>query len=186
MKFSIASKKSKRVLRYGLIGLSAVTCGIAAYYLALRFPCEKGRAALSVLGDVSAVLFGVFGVWLGLVYKPTMSTELRGLSGVALEKGARNICQNAKRFETIFRGMRASAIVLVFSMMVRTLHDPLEMLASSMGIRTRFVIKTVFFFFVLFSLCIQSFSVLMSISPMREAKRSFKKAKRDAEFTLGL
>lgn len=186
MKFELKSKRINVLLRNGMFVGAAVLCVIAALFLASKFPCSKAYAALSVLGDVSAVLFGVFGVWLGLVYKPTLMTELKGLSGSALENGARNICQNAKRFETIFRGMRASAIVLVFSMLVRTLHSPFEMAIGAMEWHVRFAAKVLFFFLVLFSLCAQSFSILMSIAPMREAKKNFAKARRDAEFTLGL
>jgi len=143
-----------------------------------------GCAALAILGDVSAILFGVFGIWLGMFYRPDICDEIKGKSEKILERTARHVIENAKRFDVVFRGMKTSALVLVFSMVVRTLKDPIMNFGINVSVLSG--VKFVFTFFVYWAILFQSYAVIMAISPMLDAKRKMNKARDDAEFALNM
>lgn len=153
----------------------------------MTVPCLTagwGGCALSSLGDVSAILFGVFGIWLGMFYRPDICDTLKGKSGAELTNTCRQIISNADRFAIVFRGMRTSAVVLVFSMTARSLKTPILQFVTSDT--ARYAIKYAVVYCIYWSILLQAYAVLMAIVPMLDAKKKMQRAKRDAEDTLAL
>ena len=101
-----------------------------------------------------------------------------------LKSACRQIISNAKRFDIVFRGMRTSAMVLVFAMTVRSMKDPVLQFVTSDAVW--YVIKYVVVYCTYWSILLQSYAVIMAIVPIMDAKRKMQKARRDAEDTLAL
>lgn len=160
--------------------------GIVAWCLCGSMSCKWGCDALAVLGDVSAVLFGVFGIWLGMFYRPDVCDALKGKSGAELDRTASLIVSNSKRFEIIFRGMKVSALVLVFSMFLRISYHPIRESFAPVQPLCCFYLKFGFFYLVEWAALLQGYALLMSIVPMSEAHQKMKEAQDDAELALSL
>lgn len=176
----------KDCIRWAVIILVAGLLGIAAWCMSSSMSCKWGCEALAVLGDVSAVLFGVFGIWLGMFYRPDVCDALKGKSGAELDRTASLIVSNSKRFEIIFRGMKVSALVLVFSMFMRISYHPLHETLATFQPLCCFYLKFAFFYLVEWSVFLQGYALLMSIVPMSEAHQKMKEAQADAELALSL
>lgn len=172
------------IVRWLFVVLLAITIGFFASGTNNRLSAEWGCAALSTLGDVSAILFGVFGIWLGMFYNPEICDALKGKEGVELRNICKQIISNAERFDKVFRGMKTSAVVLVFSMTMRSLKDPVFLFVTSDT--ARYAIKYAVVYCIYWSILLQAYAVLMAIVPMMDAKRKMQKARRDAEDTLAL
>lgn len=147
---------------------------------------DWGCTVLDILCDVSAILFGVFGIWLGMFYNPGIVDMLNGKSGAELDRIARNIVADGERFSVVFRGMKASAAVLVFAMLVRTFQVPFVRIAASFPITVRICLRHFFFALVALAALIQCYGVLMAIAPMYDAKRKMDSARKTAELTASL
>lgn len=180
------AEKHKRteIVRWLSVILLAIAIGCFASGTINRLSSEWGCAALSTLGDVSAILFGVFGIWLGMFYKPEICDALKGKADDELRNTCKQIISNAERFDIVFRGMRTSAVVLVFSMTVRSLKDPVLQFVLSDTIR--YIIKFAVVYGIYWSILLQAYAVIMAIVPMMDAKRKMQRARRDAEDTLAL
>lgn len=172
------------IKRWVSVVILAIAIGFATWMTAHSLTTTWSDATLSALVDVSAILFGVFGIWLGMFYRPDICDARKGKSGDELKDTCRQIISNAERFDKVFRGMRTSAVVLVFSMTVRSLKDPvLQFMTSETA---RYAIKYAVVYCIYWSILLQAYAVLMSIVPMMDAKRKMQKARRDAEDTLAL
>ena len=181
-----SSAKNRRTdaIRWASVVVLAFAIGFAAWITTPRLTSVWGCTALSSLGDVSAILFGVFGIWLGMFYRPDICDARKGKSGAELTNTCRQIISNAERFDIVFRGMRTSAVVLVFSMTARSLKAPvLQFVTSDMA---RYAIKYAVVYCIYWSVLLQAYAVIMAIVPMKDAKRKMQRAKRDAEDTLAL
>lgn len=172
------------LLRWVFVGVLAIAIGFAAWITTPRLTAVWGSSALSSLGDVSAILFGVFGVWLGMFYRPDICDARKGKSGVELTNTCRQIISNADRFAIVFRGMRTSAVVLVFAMSARSLKTPILQFVTSDT--ARYAIKYAVVYCIYWLILLQAYAVLMAIVPMLDAKKKMQRAKRDAEDTLAL
>ena len=165
----------------GAMVISLLLGGACAYYL----PGQWGLQILTFQVNISAILFGVFGIWLGMFYNPGVVYAMNGKKDNELRIVANDIIQNAKRFEIVFRGMRTTAGILVFSMIAHSLPCSLLTHLIDCGwVKT--IAKVLFFSCVVFSVLAQCYSILMSVSPMLEAKKRMDRAKKDAEMTLEL
>ena len=181
-----SSAKNRRTdaIRWASVVVLAFAIGFAAWITTPRLTSVWGCTALSSLGDVSAILFGVFGIWLGMFYRPDICDPRKGKSGAELTNTCRQIISNAERLDIVFRGMRTSAVVLVFSMTARSLKAPvLQFVTSDMA---RYAIKYAVVYCIYWSVLLQAYAVIMAIVPMKDAKRKMQRAKRDAEDTLAL
>ena len=183
---SVVKKERNVVTRIRwLFAISATVSALLGVACAMFAKVSWGFCTLTLMVNISAILFGVFGIWLGMFYKPDVADSMNGKRGDDLTNTAKNVLANAKRFEIVFRGMRTSAAVLVYSMLVNIIEPFLQALGGS-PFSIKFTLKWFFFSSVIFSVIAQCYSVLMSIVPMAEAKRRMDKAKRDAEDTLAL
>lgn len=171
-------------IRWVAVAVLCLATGYVAWKTAPALPSSWGCAALSALGDVSAVLFGVFGIWLGMFYRPDICGARNGRSGEDLANTCRQIVSNAKRFDVVFRGMKTSAAVLVFSMAARSFKAPLlEFLTDEAARRC---VKLVVVYGIYWAVLLQSYAVITAIVPMLDAKRRMNQAREDAEYTLSL
>lgn len=186
MCFMPMAEKHKRteIIRWLSVVLLAISIGYFASGTINRLSAEWGCAALSTLGDVSAILFGVFGIWLGMFYKPEICDALKGKADAELRNTCKQIISNAERFDKVFRGMRTSAVVLVFSMTVRSLKDPVLQFVTSDT--AKYALKYAVVYCIYWSILLQAYAVIMAVVPMMDAKRKMQKARRDAEDTLAL
>ena len=172
-------------IRLGVVAAIALALIPVTYVSVHLVPGSWGCAAVGILGDVSAILFGVFGIWLGMFYRPDVCDTLKGKSGDELERSARLVIENSRRFDIVFRGMRTSAAVLVFSMLTRTLKSPVMACIPDAEWAHLFM-KAAFFYFVLWAMLLQCYAIIMSIVPMSDARKRMSRAKDDAEFTLSV
>ena len=140
---------------------------------------------LKLMVDVSAILFGVFGIWLGMFYNPGVVHEMNGKKGDELKDVAHRIIENARRFEIVFRGMKISACILVCSMFANFV-EPFLYKFAEWPFMVKYILRLLLFSGVIFSVLAQSYSVLTSIAPMLDAKKRMDRAKDDAEKTLSL
>jgi len=176
--------KRRNLIRWVSIVVLSVAIGYIAWKTAFALPSSWGCVALSVLGDVSAILFGVFGIWLGMFYQPSVCDARNGKSGEELSNICRQIVSNAKRFDVVFRGMKTSAVVLVFSMTARTLKSPLlEFLTNDTA---KYWIKFAVVYGIYWAVLFQAYAIVTAIVPMIDAKNKMNKARKDAEFTLNV
>ena len=181
---SPAEHKRTEVIRWISVVVLGIAIGFATWMTSPHLTTTWGDATLSALVDVSAILFGVFGIWLGMFYRPDICDARKGKADAELRDTCKQIISNAERFDIIFRGMRTSAIVLVFSMTVRSLKDPvLQFVTSDVA---RYALKYAVVYCTYWSILLQSYAVIMAIVPMKDAKRKMQKARRDAEDTLAL
>ena len=169
-----------------------LTCAAIACCVAFSCLCRSwlsidwGCTVLDILCDVSAILFGVFGIWLGMFYNPGIADMLNGKSGTELDRIARNIVADGERFAVVFRGMKTSAAVLVFAMLVRTFQTPFVHMAASFPLMARACLRHAFFALVALAALAQCYSVLMAIAPMYDAKHKMDRARKAAELTASL
>ena len=162
----------------------AIVIGCITWVTYSRLSCEWGEMVLSSLVDVSAILFGVFGIWLGMFYRPDICDEPKGKANDELKNTCRKIISNAERFDIVFRGVKTSAVVLVFSMGARTIKTPVLQFVTCDTVRH--VFKWFVVYGIYWSVLFQAYAVIMAIAPMRDAKQKMQKAKRDAEDTLAI
>lgn len=182
----VMNRKTLQWIRIVVACLAIACCTLLACVCSSCLSIAWGCAVLDILGDVSAILFGVFGIWLGMFYNPDIADALNGKSGKELDRIAHKIVADGERFSVVFRGMKTSAIVLVFAMLVRTFQAPAAQVVSSWPSMLRAVVRHAFFVLVRLAVLAQCYSVLMSLAPMYDAKRKMEKAKRDAEATIAL
>ena len=173
---------SGRTLKLFLCVLTAAMA--LALLMARLFPVDVGASILYSLGDVSAILFGVFGVWLGLCYKPGIATGMYGLKDDSLKNSARSVKRSYEVFRVVFHGVVISSTILVFSMFSRT-FVPLAKTCPYFQ-RHPYWLKFAFFTVVLTCMLMQAYSILISIAPMRAAKKEMKTAHDEAEGILKL
>lgn len=178
------SQKQLNAARWVVVVVLAIVIGVVTFAANSALSGEWGCAALSVLGDISAILFGVFGVWLGLFYRPNIGDDIKGKSGSELKRAVSIVVSNSKRFDIVYRGMRASAGVLVFSMIVRTFKG----LVLSLMVREEIIAggQFLFAYFVIWAILIQGHAVIMSIVPMTDARKKMHEARKDAEFAMSV
>lgn len=171
--------------RWNLLALGATVSASLGTVCVVFAKVSWGLCVLMLMVNISAILFGVFGIWLGMFYKPDIVDVMNGKGGEELTTIAKNVIANARRFEIVFRGMKISAIILVYSMLINVVEPFIHEFESS-PVWIKLTLKWLFFSSVVFSVISQSYSVLMSVVPMLEAKRRMDKAKKDAEATLSL
>lgn len=153
-----------------------------AIFMASLFPVDTGAAILYSLGDVSAILFGVFGVWLGLCYKPGIVLGMYGLKDDPLRNSARSVKRSYEVFRVVFHGVVISSTILVLSMISRT-FIPLAKTCSYMQTHP-YWFKFAFFSLVITCMFMQAYSIVISMVPMRAARKEMKKAHDEAEDIL--
>ena len=168
-----------------LFAISVTVSALLGVVCAMFAKVSWGFCTLTLMVNISAILFGVFGIWLGMFCKPDVADSMKGRGGDELKNAAKDVIANAKRFEIVFRGMRTSAVILAYSMLVNIVDPFLHTLDGS-SVWLKFTLKWFFFSSVIFCVFAQIYSVLMSIAPMHEARKKMEKAKRDAEATLAL
>ena len=179
-----AGHKRTEIIRWTSVVVLAIAIGFATWMTASHLTTTWGDATLSALVDVSAILFGVFGIWLGMFYRPDICDARKGKADDELKDTCRQIISNADRFDKVYRGMRTSAVVLVFSMTVRSLKDPVLQFVTSDT--ARYALKYAVVYCTYWSILLQSYAIIMAIVPMMDAKKKMQRAKRDAEDTLAL
>lgn len=152
---------------------------------AARFgvPASYGREIIAILGQASSVLFGVFGVWLGICYHDDVDTCLHGLHGEELIRKARDVKMVSERCRVLFTGLAIAAFIFVFALTFAALDVPLTRLTVACN-SMRMVLKAVFFTLVLGCVVAQVYSVLAPLAIMAEAMLKIKAAKRLAEDML--
>lgn len=169
-----------------LLSIFILVCILLVSCCSLALSSEWACEVLGILVDISAILFGVYGVWLGLFYRPDAACSLRGKQGKDLEKLCAEIIVAERRFGNILRGLVVSASVLVTSMFARALHVPARYIISNYCPVTLPYLKCVFFFVVGLCVAAQLYAIIIAIAPMYEANRMMKEAKDDAEFVCSL
>ena len=170
--------------RIALIGFAVALCLAFVIVFSRMLTVQWGCMVLNVLGDVSAILFGIFGIWLGMFYSPAIQDSLNGKEGEALAVAAENVVASSKRFKIVFRGMVISAVVLVFAMLVRTLQAPLVQMACTCHPMIKICLRHAFFTLVSCALFAQCYSVIMAIVPMYDAKKKMGEAQKFAELVI--
>lgn len=174
------------LIRAVLIGIAFVLCLAFDFTFSQWLSFQWGCMVLDVLGDVSAILFGVFGIWLGMFYSPTVLDTLKGKKDEDLVRTAKNIVASSKRFRIVFRGMVISAVILVFAMLIRSFHVPIAQMIVKCHPVARSFLRHMFFIMVASSAIAQCYSIIMSIVPMYDAKKKMDEAQEQAELTVSL
>ncbi len=180
--FNAIRQNAYRLLLYVLILACILLVSCCSLALSSGWACE----VLGILVDISAILFGVYGVWLGLFYRPDSACSLRGKKEKDLENLCKEIIVAERRFGNILRGLVVSASVLVVSMLARALHVPSRHIICSYCPVALPYLKCAFFFVVGLCVVAQLYAILIAIAPMYEANRRMKEAKDDAEFISSL
>ncbi len=158
---------------------------VVAGVCAARFsmPASYGREIIAILGQASSVLFGVFGVWLGICYHDDVDACLQGLHGEELRRKARDVKMVSERCRVLFTGLAIAAFIFVFALTFAALDVPLTRLTAVCN-SLRMVLKAVFFTLVLGCVVAQVYSVLAPLAIMAEAMLKIKAAKHQAEDML--
>lgn len=167
---------------YCTVAAAAPVAAVMSYCI----PVDIGESILYSLGDVSAILFGVFGIWLGFCYKPGLAKEMYGKKDEELMSVARSVKRNHDIFMVVFKGVSISSFILVLSMFSRTLVPMLKKMEFLLGTPYCYWCKFLFFTVIVACLIMQAFSVFMSIVPMADAKKEITRACDEAERVLSV
>lgn len=169
-----------------LLSIVFLVCILLVSCCSLALSSEWAYEVLGSLVDISAILFGVYGVWLGLFYRPDSACSLRGKQGKDLENLCAEIIVAERRFGNILRGLVVSASVLITSMFARALHIPSRHVIYNYCPEALPYCKCAFFSVVGLCVVAQLYAIIIAIAPMYEANRRMKDAKDDAEFVRSL
>lgn len=172
-----------RIIRVSFI----VFCFVIALGCGFVFPIMFHDAAnhavklALALGEASTVLFGVFGVWLGLCYRDDIDTMTAGKRGDELRQTAEEVAGRTGRCEVLFKGLGITSLVFVASILVRSFEPAIILLCK------RFWIIEVMFCAAIFgSVILLVFGILAPVIIMLHAMEKVRQAADSANETLRL
>lgn len=158
-----------------LILLVSVFFGV---FVGRKIPSAKQVDILSALSSVSAILLGVFGVWIGTIKAPSMSS----LEGGALRKAAKEVIAEEAKFRVVYRGVLVSAAC---ALMVLAMHLAIPIVNSiekTMGVTL--ILRMAAFAFIAALVFLQIWVVLSAISPMQSLKHELTDLQSSAKSVL--
>jgi len=163
----------------------SAACSVALGFLgaAKGVPAHHGMDVAMALGEASAVLFGVFGIWLGICYREEMHTEMVGKADAELKRCARGLIASAARCEVLFVGLAISSAIFVSALLLRVAYPIVERNVA-VCTTTCFWLKGTFFSVVLFGVFAQIYGIMTPLVIMAEAVFRVRKTRRDAEDIL--
>ncbi len=157
-----------------VLGFVCAKCGV---------PARHGMVLATTLGDASAVLFGVFGIWLGICYRDEMHDQLVGLEGEELVRRARGLIATSARCEVLFTGLCISSFVFAASLAFRVIA-PVIAECVQFPPDVIFWIKGALFSSVLIGFVFQTYSILTPIAIMADAMIRLYETRHKAEDIL--
>jgi len=178
----IDTHKAIKLIRYVLTGSVILVTGFIAYLVGKRIPYEQQMAIFAGISDTSAILFGVFGAWLAIHYKPDISKRLNGLEGAEALKTANAILVDAQRFRIIFDGILASSCMILL-VLFATLAAPVVKGLPWCCLHST-LIRGLSFACLAMAVLFQMYVILAALAPMVEARRVVSTAKDDADFII--
>ncbi len=161
--------------------IAAATFGAYAAYAGMA--ASHGRAIVAAMGQASSVLFGIFGVWLGICYHDDIDTCLEGLRDKELRRKATEVKLVSERCRVLFTGLAVAASIFVFALLFAVVDAPLSRLTAGC-LLARKILKALFFALVAIGVAAQIYSVLAPMAIMAEAMRKVDDAKRQADDLL--
>jgi len=173
----------KRLIRMILI----VVVTLFAVGVEILFPLmvptriEHAIKLAAALGEASTVLFGIFGVWLGICYRENIETMTAGKQGDDLRQTAEEVADRAERCKVLFTGLLITSIVFVMSVIVRSFEPTIVSLCQ-----THLTMKNVFCVCVFSSVVFLVFGILSPVAIMLHAMDKVRRAAESAEETLRL
>ena len=156
--------------------------GGGVFGAAFGLPMSYGLAMASMLCEVSAALFAVYGIWLGLSYRDDLGRVLDGKEGDDLRRSAKSVVATVERCKVLFRGLAVSTVVFLASLVIQVSVPVLQ--AAIHTFRFAALLKGFFFFVVLAGVAAQAFSILATVAVMVDAYQRACAAGDDAERTL--
>ena len=172
-----------RLIRVGFIVLCiviALGCGVVFPMMFHDAANHAVKLALA-LGEASTVLFGVFGVWLGLCYRDDIDTMTAGKKGDELRQMAEEVAGRTGRCEVLFKGFGITSFIFVASILVRSFEPAIVLLCK------RFWIVEVMFCSAIFGSAILLISgMLAPVIIMLHAMEKVRQAADSANETLRL
>ena len=168
-------------LRFAVAAIVAAAAG--AYAAHSGVAASHGHAVVSIMGQASSVLFGIFGVWLGICYHDDIDTCLEGLRGEELRRRATEVKLVSERCRVLFTGLAVAASIFVFALVFAVVDAPLSRLTAGC-LLARKILKALFFALVAIGVAAQIYSVLAPMAIMAEAMLKVDDAKRQADDLL--
>ena len=147
-----------------------------------HLPLAYGMSLAVTLCETSSLLFGVFGIWLGVSYKSDIESLTDGKSGDELRRTAEEVVTMAERCKVLFRGLAVSTVVFFVSLLLRVVCPLLSCIP--LPVVARISLKGVFFTIVLWGVSGQLYSLFSTVAVMLDAYKRADKAGRDAQRIL--
>lgn len=143
-----------------------------------KIPSARQADIFAALSGTSAILLGVFGVWIGTIKIPAMDS----LDGDVLRKAAEEVVVEARRFRVVYRGVLVSAactlLVLAMHVIIPIAHAFDKSAALTLALRGGS------FFVVAALVGLQVWVVLCAIAPMQSMKHKFSDLEAAAKHVL--
>ena len=133
------------------------------------------------LGEASTVLFGVFGVWLGICYRDDIETMTAGKKGDELRQAAEEVSDRAERCAILFRGLWITFSIFVASILVRSFDSVIVIVCQK-----NWIAEIVFCVTVFSSVVLLVFGILSPVVIMLHAMVKIHRAADSANETLRL
>ena len=174
----------KAVMAAKLIVALLVTLSVAvvAYLFGRHIPYEQQLSIISGLSDTSAILFGVFGTWLAILYNPDIANRLTGKKGREALDIAEVIQTDAQRFRIIFNGIVASSCMILIILFASIAAPVVKALPWCVG--QAMIIRGISFACLSVAVLFQFYVILAALAPMVEARRVVAAAKKDSDFVI--
>lgn len=163
-----------------MLSLSAVATALGIAGGLSGIPAGHGMHVADMLGDASAVLFGVFGIWLGICYKEEMHGLLFGKEGDELVRTANGLVKSVARCEVLFTGMAISSAIFISSLLLNAI-GPVLLECDFPDPQVRLCVKCIFFSFILVEVVFQIYGIMSPIVIMYEAMARLRATRRRAE-----
>ena len=157
-----------------LVSVIGAACGLWA-----ETATAHGIKLAFAIGEAATVLFGIFGVWLGICYRDDIETLTAGKKGDELKQAALEVVDRGARCEVLFKGLRVSAIVFAGTVFIRTFEPAIVNCCNR-----SLVCRGVFFALVLEGVVFLGYGILSPVLIMSRAMEKIRRAVDSAWETL--
>ena len=163
--------------------LSGASVALGCFCVKWGVSSRHGMILATTLGDASAVLFGVFGIWLGICYSEEMHDQLVGKEGDDLLRSARGLVSASARCDVLLTGLGISSVIFFMSLLARIVGPVVAERVTEPRTLVVFL-KGALFSSVLIGFVFQTYSILTPIAIMADAMIRLRETRREAEDIL--
>jgi len=132
--------------------------------------------AFDGLRQTASIIFGVFGVWLAIVYRDDIVSRLVGVSAKNDDgqKAIKKAEEDIDAFECVFNGVIYSSVIIAVILVIGLIAPVIRQVGWFC--KYAWIIRACSFYFLMVLTVAQLYVILMSLSPMVSAREKVLKA----------